>query len=221
MSPYQKRHQHLTPDTSFRLSPATGVSGLADAVSGGGQGWTDPAVHCPAMTDCGSIRGTLPGHRNLLRQVLPDCGCPEGASGVHAGSDTGGPRLRRPDWKRQPQTGGSMLLGLGQACRNRHRDDRSVRLVPAWPASSAALSAAGSAVSGRPDGCRSVRCPRCWRNRGRVSGRRWPPRTLPQSVGVRCYRKRSPGRRSLVRCRHCRYARVTWRCRRSPSWPRT
>jgi hypothetical protein len=39
-----------------------------------------------------------------------------------------------------------------------------------------------------------------------VSGRRCPLRTLPQSAGVRGYRKRSPGRRPLVGCSHRRYA---------------
>jgi hypothetical protein len=45
---------------------------------------------------------------------------------------------------------------------------------------------------------------RCVRNRGRGPDGSCPPRTLPQSAGVGCYRNRSPARRSLDGCRHRR-----------------
>ena len=48
---------------------------------------------------------------------------------------------------------------------------------------------------------------------------RCPMRTLPR-LGVH-YRNRSPGRRPLVGCSHRRYARASWRWRRSRSWART
>jgi hypothetical protein len=52
-----------------------------------------------------------------------------------------------------------------------------------------------AAASGTTVGVRTVdRCPDGW----------CPPRTPPQPAGVRCYRKRSPGRRRLDGCRHCR-----------------
>jgi hypothetical protein len=76
--------------------------------------------------------------------------------------------------------------------------------------------------------CRSRRtlwqCPRCVRT---AAAWRWcpdgrcPPRTPPQPAGVRGYRNRSSGRRPLDGCRHRRDARASWRCSRSPSWPRT
>jgi hypothetical protein len=50
---------------------------------------------------------------------------------------------------------------------------------------------------------------RCFRNRRRCPDGRCPPGTLPSSAGVRCYRKRSPGRRPLVGCRHRRYVQAS------------
>jgi hypothetical protein len=87
-------------------------------------------------------------------------------------------------------------------------------------------TAAGVWVAAEPDTADAVAV-RCRRNRGQcpdgwpVPDGWCPPRTLPQLVGVRCYRNRSPGRRPLHGCRHCRYARVSWRWSRSPSCART
>jgi hypothetical protein len=78
----------------------------------------------------------------------------------------------------------------------------------------------------RPTG----RLPRCLvsatlTKRRPVSGRRCPPRTLPQPAGVRCYRNRSPGRHRLPGCSHRRCAWPTclasrWRSySRASSWP--
>jgi len=71
---------------------------------------------------------------------------------------------------------------------------------------------------GQPDGRGGVRCRPCWRSCRRMSRRRCP-RVLAElspdvqtavsavdtaAAGVGCYRKRSPGRRPLVGCRHRR-----------------
>jgi hypothetical protein len=75
--------------------------------------------------------------------------------------------------------------------------------------------------SGRLDGRGGVRCPAAPRNRGRVSGRHCPPRTLPQPAGVRYNRNRLPGRRRLVGCSQRRKARHTCQPSRWRSCSRT
>ena len=101
------------------------------------------------------------------------------------------------------------------------------RTVAGFRSAVAGLSAVVSAAGcgrvrrGRPDGCRGARCPRCWRGCGRCPDGWCPPRTLPQSAGVRCYRKWSPDRRPPVGCSHRRQARRSCRASRSRSCLRT
>jgi hypothetical protein len=83
----------------------------------------------------------------------------------------------------RPSPGGVSMIGVRSALRPR-------RLC--------GTGTADMSGCGRLDGCGNVRCPVAPRDRGRVSGRHRPPRTLPHPAGVRRYRKRSSARRPLL-----------------------
>jgi hypothetical protein len=91
------------------------------------------------------------------------------------------------------------------------RHCRSTGTAPAGPQPAMhPNTAAGVRVAAEPDtaDATAVRC--CFRNRGRCPDGRGPPRTPLQPADtaavqrLRGYRKRSPGRRPVDRCRHCR-----------------
>jgi hypothetical protein len=182
---------------------SVGRGSAGHAVSGAGLPWTVPlpAVQRKPLPQCPYA---LPQHGCPAVPRAAAARCPQAASAV------------RPPGLWCPLSGSLMSVGCVDPARLTSVDRQAPQ-----PTADAAARETGVPVAAELDAAAvsAVRC--CFRNRGRVSGRRWPPRTLPQSAGVRCYRKRSLGRRPLAWCRHRRYARVSWRCSRSPSWPRT
>jgi hypothetical protein len=171
----------------------------------------DMAVRCLVGTGCRSVRGRLSQSERPLRQAF------RGQRAVRTAASSVGRLGRwRPPLGRRPRPG---LTSVAER----------VALVPACrqglprPGARTAMSAAGcGGVRLRPSGrLRQCPVPGSATEPRPVSGRHCPPRTLPRPAGVRCYRRRSPGRRPLVGCSHRHRSRASCRPSRSPSWART
>jgi hypothetical protein len=156
--------------------------------------------------------GTLPRSRVSAARRSATAGVRTAASGVHAGADAGVRTVLRRSGARLTSVAErvALLRHAGRDYRSRCSDGCSVRrsccqvrLRPSGRLRQYPVS--GDTGELRP-GVRTRGC---------------PPRKLPQSAGVRCYRKRSPGRRPLVGCSHRRQARRSCRASRSRSCSRT
>jgi hypothetical protein len=187
---------------------------------------------CPAgrrAWRCRRVCATLPPSPVSAAAGACGCRCPQAASTVRASGPSLSGRHRPPRTRPQPLSargGGHRGPPVADHPGTPADGGSGHRPPPADPARLSEVlcgTAASLAMpSGRLDGGRSagVRsaahldvasrcCPPLGPEPPPVSGRRCPPRTLPPSTGVGCYRNRSPARRPLEGCRHRRYARAS------------
>jgi hypothetical protein len=193
-------------------------------------------VHCPSVRTVAVRRLRGPGAEPQQVSTEPDT--------VASGVDSGRPASTRPHPGRiagtaaAPEQGGDTVVAgrrpsmhvrwlrqwaQAAACGHREGVRGAYGAAATWRCRPDGWTVATERVSGRLRNCtrQASAVHPCVRNRGRCPDGRCPPGTLPSSAGVRCYRKRSPGRRPLVGCSHRRYARASWRWSRSASWART
>jgi len=155
---------------------------------------------------------------------------PAAVAGVHIagrlraiGVCTSRPLSARPDhWCPPAVTSAEEQARRARPLPSCWDDDCRVRRSPAAAGRSRGYREwlSGVRVAANPGHCDRVRRPLLLPE-PRVSGRWLSAADTAAACGVRRYRNRSPGRRPLDGCRHCRYARASCRWRRSPSWART
>jgi hypothetical protein len=200
------------------------------------------AAGCPGWR-CRRGCTTLPPSRVSAAPGAGGCRCPPAASTVQASGPGAEPQqmsaepdtadtAAAPEQGRDTVVAGRLSIhahppaaavGTGRRLRTLPGCPLCVRTAATIQPSGRHRQVAAERVSGRLRNwtLQASAVHRCVRNHSRCPDGQCPPATPPSSVGVRGYRKRSPGRRPLVGRSHRRYARASWRRSRSPSWART
>jgi hypothetical protein len=182
-----------------------------------------PAARDLARNPAGSAEPDTAAVSAVRRRVWPGAGRTAAVHRGHGRSPAqGGDRAaagsrpsmhprRRRQWHRPPPADTARVAEVLAELRP---PGDAVRTAGRWPRN-------GCPVGCGPGRYKRPRSTAASGNRGRCPDGRCPPGTLPQSAGVGCYRNRSPARRPLDGCRHCREAWASWRPSRSQSWART